>query len=645
MIVESNGRNYRGLRMSKKKTKLPPGITVIVMMLYLTTNANVSGRDYLSPSALVADKQAGKLYIAQTTAKQVAVFDIASGKVTRTYSLPGKPSGLALSADRSRLYVTCTSPKGRVQVINPQTGKTYHTLPTGHTPMAPVLSSNGKILYVCNRFNNNVSVIDLASRKQITRIPVQREPVAAALGPNGRFLFVANHLPTGTANIGPIAAKVSVINTETNKVVTTIELPNGTTALQGICISPDGRYAYATHILARYTVPTTQLERGWINTNALSIIDVQNKRLIDTVLLDDVDNGAANPWAVGCTSDGKYICVTHAGTDELNIIDASAMMDKIRKYHADQRNAQNRTIGQGNYGSYGSSSTPSSNIPNELSFLYGIRQRIKLCGKGPRALAIVGSNVYVAEYFTDSLTLVDINKTTGTKTTALALGSTPKMSIRRRGEMLFHDASLCFQNWHSCSSCHPGGARVDALNWDLLNDGIGNPKNTKSLLFSHRTPPAMFTGVRRNAEMAVRAGIRHILFAVRPEQEAVAIDEYLKSLRPVASPYLINGRLNASARRGRKIFSKARCASCHKGRLHTDLRQYNLGIGDGLDKDLEFDTPTLVEVWRTAPYLYDGRAVTIKEVLTKYNPDDEHGRTSNLSDKEITDLANFVLSQ
>ena len=623
----------------------------------ITTDAK-AGRSYLSPSALVADTQTKTLYIAQATAKQVVVFDIAASKVTKAFSLPGNPSGLALSADRSRLYVTWALTKGRVKVVNLQTGRVSYTLPAGHTPMAPVLSLDGKTLYVCNRFSNNVSVIDIAARKELTLIPVQREPVAAAITLDGSFLFVANHLPAGAADRGDIAATVSVINTKTNKVVTTIELPNGTTSLQGICISPDGRYAYATHILARYTVPTTQLERGWMNTNAFSIIDVQNKELIDTVLLDDVDYGAANPWAVGCTSDGKYICVTHAGTDELSIIDASAMMDKIRKYHADQKNAQNRTIGQGDYGSYGTSSMPSSNIPNELSFLYGIRQRIKLCGKGPRALAIVGSNIYVAEYFTDSMTVVDIGKTTGTKTTALALGSTPKMSIRRRGEMLFHNASLCFQHWQSCASCHPGGARVDALNWDLLNDGIGNPKNTKSLLFSHRTPPAMFTAVRENAETAVRSGIRHILFAVRPEEDAVAIDEYLKSLKPVASPYLarrpasrrktrgqVNGKLSASAKRGRRIFNKARCASCHKGALHTDLQKYNVGIGKGLDKDREFDTPTLVEIWRTAPYLYDGRAVTIKEVLTKYNPDDKHGLTSNLSDKEITDLANFVLSQ
>ena len=591
-------------------------------------------KSYLSPSAMVADKQTKALYIAQATAKQLAVFDIAAGRVTKTYSLPGIPTGLALSVDRSCLYVTWASPKGQVQVINLQTGKIYHTLTAGHTPTAPVLGTNGKILYVCNRFSNNVSVIDIAARKELIRTPVRREPVAAALTLNGGFLFVANHLPAGAADRGETAATVSIISTKTNKVVTTIELPNGATSLQGICISPDGRYAYATHILARYTVPTTQLERGWINTNAVSIIDVRNKQLIDTVLLDDVDNGAANPWAVGCTSDGKYICVTHAGTDELSVIDAPAMMDKIKARHSILDSRSSTSI-----------QYRASNIENELSFLYGIRQRIKLCGKGPRALAIIGSDVYAAEYFTDSMTLVHINRTTGAKTTALALGPILKMTAKRRGEMLFHDASLCFQHWQSCASCHPGGARVDALNWDLLNDGIGNPKNTKNLLFSHRTPPAMVTGVRKDAEAGVRAGIRHIMFAVRPEEDAVAIDKYLKSLRPVPSPYRVNGKLSASAKRGRKLYSKARCASCHKGRLHTDLRQYNMGIGKGLDKDQKFDTPTLVEIWRNAPYLYDGRAVTIEEVLTKYNPDDKHGLTSNLSDKEITDLANFVLSQ
>jgi cytochrome c peroxidase len=63
-----------------------------------------------------------------------------------------------------------------------------------------------------------------------------------------------------------------------------------------------------------------------------------------------------------------------------------------------------------------------------------------------------------------------------------------------------------------------------------------------------------------------------------------------------------------------------------------------------MDKDKAFDTPALIEVWRTAPYLHDGRAATILELLTTYNKGDTHGKTSDLNESQINDLAEFVLS-
>lgn len=96
---------------------------------------------------------------------------------------------------------------------------------------------------------------------------------------------------------------------------------------------------------------------------------------------------------------------------------------------------------------------------------------------------------------------------------------------------------------------------------------------------------------------------------------------------------------------GGKIFKKAGCARCHPSPLYTDMNKYNVETGKGMEKNLAFDTPTLVEVWRTAPYLHDGRAATMKEVLTKHNYGDKHGVTSNLTENEIDDLAEFVLSQ
>jgi len=591
--------------------------------------ANTDGK-YLSPLEIVADSSGGTLYIAEATADQIAVLDVGSLKVTKTISLAAPPSGLALAPDGSRLYVTGAAPDGRVFVINTKNGKVTDRFRAGHTPVAPVVSPDGEKLYVCNKFNDDVSVLDSASGKQMARIPVRREPLAAAITADGKTLFVANHLPAGATDGDYAAAEVSVIDTAANKVVNSIKLPNGSASLHDVTVSPDGQHAYVTHILARYQLPTTQLERGWMNTNALTIIDVPGKKFVNTVLLDDVDLGAANPWAVACTADGKYICVTTAGTHELSVIDRERLHDKVDK------------AGRGEKVSDATSSA--DDVPNDLSFLVTLKRRLKLSGKGPRGLTMIGTKAYIAEYYSDSLGMVDINPDLRAKAQSAPLGPKRSISTIRQGEIFFHDAELCFQKWQSCASCHPGDARSHALNWDLMNDGLGNPKNTKSLLLAHKTPPSMGLGVRADAETAVRAGIRHIQFAVRPEEDAMAIDEYLKSLKPVPSPRLAKGKLSPSANRGRKVFESAGCTSCHTGELHTDLKKHDLGIGKWLDEGKSFDTPTLVEVWRTAPYLYDGRAATIEDMLKKHNVDDRHGQTSDLSDRQVKDLVEFVLS-
>ena len=88
----------------------------------------------------------------------------------------------------------------------------------------------------------------------------------------------------------------------------------------------------------------------------------------------------------------------------------------------------------------------------------------------------------------------------------------------------------------------------------------------------------MATGVRDKAETAVRAGIRHIQFAIRPENDAVAIDEFLKTMSPVPSPYLVKGKKTASAKRGEKLFfsNKTNCYVCHPKPLFTDMKMYDV---------------------------------------------------------------------
>jgi hypothetical protein len=422
-------------------------------------------------------------------------------------------------------------------------------------------------------------------------------------------------------------------------------LPNGSVNLRGITISPDGRNAYVTHILARYRFPVTYLERSWVNTNAMTIIDVPGRKFVNTVLVDDVDLGAANPYGVACTDDGKNIMITHAGTYELSVIDREGLHARLlpartaRSFTSEIHSKAGNKLFDASYSA--------DDVPNDLTFLVGLRRRLKLAGIGPRGLAVIDTKVYVAEYFTDSIGVVDIDPDTRIEAKSIPLGKARPVTFVSKGEVLFNDASLSFQKWNSCTSCHTGDGRASALNWDLLNDGVANPKNTKSLLLAHKTPPAMITGIRANAEVAVRSGIRYIQFAATTERKAHAIDEYLKSLRPIASPYLVNGKLSKAAKNGEMLFKKAGCVNCHPAPLYTNMGKYDVGTRTDADEedDMEFDTPTLVEVWRTAPYLHDGRAVTIKEVLTKFNKDDRHGKTSNLSEKEVAGLAEYILTR
>jgi cytochrome c peroxidase len=135
------------------------------------------------------------------------------------------------------------------------------------------------------------------------------------------------------------------------------------------------------------------------------------------------------------------------------------------------------------------------------------------------------------------------------------------------------------------------------------------------------------------------------MFSQPREEVATAIDEYLKSLRLVPSPYLVHGNLSKAAKRGEKLFSKTGCATCHVPGLYTDLHPHDVGTRAAFDGQTDkFYTTTLIEVWRTAPYLHDGSAATIRDVLTTRNPDGLHSEVSGLSNQEIDDLCKYVLS-
>jgi len=594
-------------------------ILLVLGLLFLSSRLPSAASVYCSPAALGRGETPERIYVTDAGNHSVSLIDLTLAQPISVFPLRHPPSGIIHGKSKSLLLVTLGIPQGKILGLDPATGKELFNIPAGHSPCSPVISHDEKTVFVCNRFDNRVAAYNLDERRERWSTPVPREPVAAALTPDGSRLVVANLLPDGSATERPFSADVSILDSATGRLLANIPLPNGSTGLQGIATSPEGRFAYVTHTLGRYQSPTKQVDYGWMNANAFTVLDLEHLKTIATILLDDLEEGAANPWGITCSTD--KIFVAHAGTHEISIIDRKALHEKL------DRLARGEEVSP--------ISTELACVQNDLEFLKGIRTRIHLPGEGPRSLLISGENAVVGEYFSGKVAV--INLTDLRIIHEISLSTSPPSDSIRRGESLFFSASMCRQKWQSCASCHPD-ARVDGFNWDLLNDGTGNPKNVQSMLNAHRTPPAMWTGVRETAESAVRAGFRYIQFSEIAEADAQAVDAYLKSLTPVPGPVTQDPSLQDSIARGQNAFEKAACDRCHSGDYFTDGKSHNVDTGRGVDAGKPFVTPALIECWRTSPYLHDGRAASLEDVVQT------HGHTQSLSPEEKQDLVNYLLS-
>ena len=558
----------------------------------------------LTTDALAID--GNRYLLSNKGTKSVTLID-KTGKTLSEWKFSEPVTGICFN--KGMIYATSSYGQGWLTAINLETGKTVFKTETAMGACSPLINQPASRIYIFNQFKTTVSEVDLLTGKVLRQTAVLREPVGGALTPDGKYLFVNNSLPAQSANLDYVTSEVSVIDLAAFQVVKNIKLENGSNALRGICISTDGRLLYVSHNLGRYQVPTSQLNQGWMNTNAISVIDVPTQSFVGVMLLDEPDRGAAGIWGIASTADQLF--VTHSGTHDISIIDQKLMRERLEKY------PDKKTL------SY------------DLRFMYGIRKRLPLVGNGPRNLSLADGKLIIPTYFSDTLNIVDIATET---ISTIACNPKRKESVEDIGEKVFNDAAYCYQNWQSCNGCHPGDARTDAMNWDLMNDGIGNPKNCKSLLYSHVTPPSMISGIRANAELAVHAGFKFIQFSDIDPYLLGCVDSYLKSLRPLPSPYLVNGTLSEKAIRGRKVFEKLSCEECHNGPYYTDLQMHR--IGENIENEAGWDTPTLIEVWRTAPYLFNGRAATLKEVFSVY----KHDIHDKVTERDIEELVEYLNS-
>jgi YVTN family beta-propeller protein len=613
----------------------PPGMLFELLALNhdLPTEAKPK---YLSPCDIVASLDGKQLYVAEQTAKQIAVVDLTTKTVLQNIKLPNEVTGIAVGGN-GMLYATCSSdlwPNGMVCEVSVQRGRVLRQMPAGHGARSPVISPTENTLFVCNVFDGDVSVIDIGTGKEIKRIEAVREPCCAAITPDGATLVVGNALPdqrsTDTLNIG---CKITLINATTHEKILDIPLVVGSTSIAGVAISPDGKYAFVTHVIGTFELPLLRADGGWIHTNNFAIIDIKNRKILNDASLDAPLMGAGTPWGIACSKDGKFLCVAHAGSNEISVIDIRQLITI----------ADTTCYFPGPITEFDS---PCSKVLYyNLAGIIDICDKVTVKSKEPRAITVVGNQVITAGYFDNILEVFDLSLPgSGTKTIAagtITLGPFQALTSERKGECAFGDASLCLQSWQSCHTCHPF-ARCDALNWTLRGPLV-TPKNTKSLVYSWWTPPTTWNGSPMNCYESIRAAMTNELFLPGNPAVAQTLDTFLMKLKPIPSPHLVKGRLSASGLRGKDLYysKNVDCSACHPGPLYTAPKFKYAHIPDPYDANRDFDIPSIVEAWRTAPYDHLGSMLTIKELAEFPGMS---SASSTLTQDEINDLVEFASS-
>jgi YVTN family beta-propeller protein len=279
--------------------------------------------------------------------------------------------------------------------------------------------------------------------------------------------------------------------------------------------------------------------------------------------------------------------------------------------------------------------------------------------------------VYVANWLSRDVTVFNPSAMVPVATVATTTSEVLTEDILR-GKRLFFTSTgrMSFEHRGSCSSCHPFG-RSDGHTWDFSQFG-SHVRSTPDWRTIGQTGPLGWTAnvdEVQDFEWSIRnllGGAGLIDGTPNPplgprngglSGDLDALARFVTTSRHRSdTPYLQPDRtLTAEADSGRVLFhdSVVGCASCHVPPFYTDSSllaspfiRHDVGTADSTDAEGAggFDTPSLVGVWDTGPWLHRHQAKTLEAVLTTFNPDDEHGITSHLAPDQIGFLVAFLRS-
>lgn len=574
-----------------------------VSELSLSTFAVLAEHDAgLHPRTIALD-EAGRPWVTSQDDDTLVLL----GDDTRTIALPWgcRPYGVAFTPDASRAFVSCEG-SGEVLAFDGATGAPAGVAALYDDPWGPRPSLRGLAVVADGASVLATRYLSDASEGTVYQLDAD----SLAVQPAWSLAF----------DEGP----------DTN--INSRGVPN---KLSGLTISPDG---------VRVAIPSAKdnIARGLLRDGQPLGADSTVRTIVSWL---DLETGAEDVSArIDLDDQDSAIATAFSPTGDLIFV-ATQGANKIDVYDA----YDGRKVG---------------------GFVTGL---------GPQGLAVHDGHLFAHSALANTLNVIDIRgllkrgDASAPRLAEVALTTRDTLTPEERlGKQIFYNANareMTADGYISCASCHPDGGH-DGQTWDFTDRGEGL-RNTTDLRgkagghgflhwsgnfdevqdFEHDMrsffggaglmDDADFFDGRDEPLGAPKAG-------VSPRLDALAA--YVQSLdRYPRSPYRQpDGSLHEDAARGARLFERLGCETCHSGPDMTDSAtgaRHDVGTltnasGGRLGGTLDgIDTPTLLGLHASAPYLHDGSAPTLDAVLAN-----EAHVGKSLSDQQRHELAAYLLS-
>ena len=277
----------------------------VIDLRTLNTVDDIRLADKVHGLAVQADGR--RLFATIESDNTLRVVDTTTDKMIATIKLTGRPNQCAVTPDGHYVAVPIRD-KGAVDVVDVQQQKVVKPLPVSKPHNAFNAGSN-RYLFVSSMGSNQIDIIDLTTLSYSAKVAVGGIPRPYVVTPDGKTMYVAETDLHGFVQVDVVSGKIARVSMQAeNHTPKQRPFEPINTLTHGLALSPDGSELWVTSLL----------------DNSLYVYDVKTNKINGRVQVGDGPN-----W-VTFSPDGKYVCVSNTGTEDVSIIDAHARREVKR---------------------------------------------------------------------------------------------------------------------------------------------------------------------------------------------------------------------------------------------------------------------------------------------------------------------------